>query len=146
MSYTIARQGFPQGEALLKFIPMWIAHGQEVAGKPMELDLPRYRRLQDEGRLIWIVAFDDDQPIGYSSHFWYRDLHFNERIAADDIWYVKPSHRGKGVGRELKRLGLMYLRKAGVVKTYDLIRGTEHSPTMENLGYKRWGTRWIHTL
>lgn len=145
---AINKEEFPvTASEIVEFQPMWRSHGIEVAGKPMELNIVEYEKIQDQDRLIWIVARIDGHPIGYSGHVIYYDRHFrHDKIAADDIWYVKPEFRGKNIGFALKKVGLQYCKEAGVTRTYDLIRRTEHSHTMESLGYTQWGTRWTITL
>jgi GNAT superfamily N-acetyltransferase len=125
-----------------------MAHGIEVRGKPLQLDFSRYEQIERDGRLICVVARDDDGvPHGYSWHYWYKSLHFSERVGHDDLWYVTPEHRNKGVGMELRRKGLDWLKRAGAVETSDMIR--EHGVwpgTMTALGYERRGNWWIHKL
>lgn len=141
---VINREQFPTGS---EFEPLWEKHGIEVVGKPMDLNIAEYQRIEDQNRLIWIVARVDGHPVGYSGHVIYYDRHFkSDKIAADDIWYVKPEFRKKGLGKALKRVGLSSLKEEGVTRTYDLIRHTKHSHTMESLGYTRWGTRWLLNL
>jgi RimJ/RimL family protein N-acetyltransferase len=118
-----------------------------VRGKPLELDLIRYRGLQKQGRLVWIVARSDGGlPVGYSSSHWGRDLNFNEQVAWDGLWFVTPSARGVGVGTELKRLAHAELKRHGCVRVYDLIREDAHWRLLDKIGFDIWGTRWVKEL
>ena len=137
-----------------EFQPLFDAHGQEVRGRPFELDYTRYHKIEFEGRLVWIVArdyvrgpIDTRNPIGYSCSSWYRDLNFNERVAADGLWFVLPAFRNRGIGKALKFAGHALLEKAGVVRTYDTIRGKFNHPTlMADIGLIPTGIRWEREL
>jgi hypothetical protein len=122
-------------------------HGIEVRGRPFDLDFNRYQMIQMERRLVWIVARANKRPIGYACSFWYRDLHFDEKVAADDLWFVKSEHRGSGIGRTLKVMSHIELVRHGVKRVYDTIRtdGCHHS-LMTNLNFKPWGIRWHKDL
>jgi hypothetical protein len=124
------------------------AHGIEVRGKPFDLDFKRYYQIESENRLVWIVARFEGAPIGYACSFWYRDLHFNERVAADDLWYVDKAYREAGVGKTVKLMCHDELVKAGVVLIYDAIRATgfRHGTLMKELGFEPWGIRWRKEL
>ncbi len=127
------------------FNRLFFHHGLEVRGRPFELDFKRYHQLEFEKRLIWIVArwTKSSIPLGYSCHFWYRDLHFNERVGSDDLWFVDHRVRALGIGFTLKLIGHDELRKHGVVKTSDNIRATfRHNKLMNDLGFEKWGNRW----
>ena len=125
------------------------AHGQEARGRDMKLNWSRYYQIEHEGRLIWIVARDENTllPIGYSCHWSYVDMHFSDHVGADDLWYVIPAARGLGVGTRLKTTGLDALRAAGAIRTYDMIRaGSSAYNALDSLGYKMWGHRFVKEL
>jgi hypothetical protein len=151
---TYGKESFPQlgsGEATgTEFAELFQAHGVEVRGKPFDLDFRRYRVIEREKRLVWIVArsIETDAPIGYACSFWYRDLHFNERVAADDLWFVRKDFRNKGVGIAVKTMCHEELKKQGVVRIYDAIRESYHHPRlMREIGFdKLWGFRWVKEL
>jgi GNAT superfamily N-acetyltransferase len=148
----IGREIFPP--PVSDFAPLFEAHGIEVRGQPFQLDFKRYNQLEFEGRLVWVVARHRDMipwrdriPVGYSCHYWYRDLHFDERCATDDLWYVSKEYRGRGIGRRLKEMGHEILEKAGVTRIGDNIRdGAVSADQMAELGFEPWGTRWIRTF
>lgn len=138
-----AREIFPGAKS--EFDRLFFKHGLEVRGRPFELDFKRYHQLEFEKRLIWIVArwAKSNAPIGYSCHYWYRDLHYNERVGADDLWFVDRRVRALGIGFTLKLIGHDELWKCGVVETGDNIRATfRHNKLMDDLGFEKWGTRW----
>ena len=150
LELTYRKEDFPRVVNRDNFGPLFRDHGMEVRGKPFDLDYRRYYSIEAEGRLVWIVASAVGSrltPIGYACSFWYRDLHFDERIAADDLWYVAPAFRGKGVGKKVKLMCHAELKKQGVLTVGDNIRGAyDHPNLMKDLGFERWGTRWKKTL
>jgi hypothetical protein len=128
------------------FNSLFADHGREVRGKPFDLDFRRYGQIEREGRLVWIVArsIETDAPIGYACSFWYRDLHFNERVAADDLWFVRRGYRRSGVGKTVKLMCHAELKKQGVVRIYDAIRSDHNHPKlMQELEFEVWGHRWV---
>jgi len=140
------RETFPPPAS--DFEQLFEAHGMEVRSRPFKLDFNRYADLDRAGRLVWMVARHSDapmRPVGYSCHFWYRDLHFDERCAADDLWYVLPDFRRRGIGRQLKEMGHAVLHKAGVTRIGDNIRMGVGSQLLHKLGFEPWGIRWIKT-
>jgi len=144
---TYGKELFPLRDS--EFNNLFDDHGQEVRGKPFALDFDRYRQIESEGRLVWIVArsIDTGAPKGYACSFWYRDLHFNERVAADDLWFVRKDYRGSGVGKTVKLMCHAELKNQGVVTIYDTIRAAyNHHGLMSYLGFEPWGTRWKKTL
>jgi len=74
-------------------------------------------------------------------------LHFDERVAADDLWFVRKDYRGSGVGKTVKLMCHTELKKQGVVKICDTIRAAYNHPgLMSDLGFELWGYRWLKTL
>lgn len=138
---------FPQHCESGAFSTMFRAHGCEVRGRPFSLNYKRFHQMEFEGRLGWFVARDRERPIGYSCHYWFRDLHFSDVTGIDDLWYVDPDWRRHGVGRQLKQLGHAWLKDAGAVTTTDTVRDRfRHPNLMAALGFEKWGMRWIKTL
>lgn len=135
----------PQGEL---WSGLFSAHGMEVRDKPFRLFWERYYEIQRQNRLFWIVARrgEKNEPIGYSCHWIYRDMHFGNLVGADDLWYVTPELRGLGIGRKVREIGLAYLKEAGATDTYDMIRDGGPSQALENLGYEFWGSRWVKKI
>ena len=152
LELTFRKEDFPRVVNRDSFGPLFHDHGMEVRGKPFELDYKRYYQIEAEGRLVWVVASTVGHgprltPIGYCCSFWYRDLHFDERVAADDLWYVAPAFRGKDVGKKVKLMCHAELKKQGVLTVGDNIRSAyDHPSLMKDLGFERWGTRWKKTL
>jgi hypothetical protein len=132
-----------------EFTRLFDLHSMEVRGKTFDLDFRRYHQLEFERRLVWIVArsVETHEPIGYSCSFWYRDLHFDERVAADDLWFVQKEFRRSGVGKTVKVKCHEELAKLGVVRIYDSIRMSfRHQILMRDLGMEPTGVRWMKEL
>lgn len=143
----VRRELFPPPLPQGKFAPLFLQHATEVRGKPFCLNYSRLYQIELENRLVWIVARNKSEPIGYSLHFWYQDLHFGDRLASDDLWFVLRDFRGKGIGGRLKELGHACLKKEGALRTSDTIRSEFDHPTlMTDLGFSPWGTRWTKDL
>ncbi|SRR5713101_1762744 len=147
--YKYAAEKFPTGDDL-SFKKLFDLHAMEVRETKFRLNWYRYRRIEEENRLIWIVARNtgDGTPVGYSGHYWYLSLHFEgDKIAQDDLWFVSPDHRGNGVGRHLKEIGLSHLGAIGVLETSDFIRNAgTHPALMTQLGYTAHGIWWKKSL
>jgi acetyltransferase (GNAT) family protein len=132
-----------------EFDCLFDAHGREVRGEPFDLDFRRYRQIELEGRLVWIVARDNasGSPVGYACSWWYRDMHFDERVAADDLWFVHKYFRHGGIGKVLKTRCHQELERNGVMRVYDSIRlGGVLNGQMVRLGFRPWGMRWLRLL
>jgi len=131
------------------FSGLFSEHGREVRGESFDLDFGRYRQIEKEGRLVWVVARSKNNgiPVGYSCHYWFRDLHFDQTVGIDDLWFVARSYRQRGVGEVVKQMGHERLKYCGVTRISDTIRATfDHPNLMRSLGFEPWGTRWVRTL
>jgi hypothetical protein len=150
ISVVYGRENFPSeyGPQGAVWTTLFNAHGQEVRGRNMKIFWNRYYAIERDRRLVWIVARDEETatPIGYSCHWWYIDMHFGDKVATDDLWYVIPAARKLGIGRRLKEIGLACLVEAGVQRTYDMIRTDGPWQAMKNLGYYESGIRWSKDL
>jgi GNAT superfamily N-acetyltransferase len=115
-----------------------------------ELDLNVYRRLEAKGRLVIVTARmqkteygplpqRDQELVGYSSHIFYDDLHFSQRTADDDAWFVVRECRRCGIGRKLREKAHEILRELGV--RFVLARtkvDAPHDKVLAELGYRHW--------
>jgi hypothetical protein len=144
---SYAREKFPR--TVSEFERLFRDHGMEVRGQPFDLNFARYRSIEFDGRLVWIVAraTETRAPIGYACAFWYRDLHFKDIVASDDLWFVDKSFRRSGVGKTVKVMCHAELKKQGVVRVYDTIRATfRHATLMRDLVFEPNGIRWFKEL
>jgi L-amino acid N-acyltransferase YncA len=124
------------------------AHAVELRGFKADIWLERYIEIQNENRLVWITARDDNGVLqGYSSHFWHRDMHYNHKVAQDDAWYVVPELRNKGIGKELRRRAIEELAKDGVKYAYGRLKTAHpHDNSMSELGYVPFEQVWVRKL
>ena len=143
LDLTLDRERFPVAKRYVEFHQLFVDHGIEARGRELELDVVRYAQMERDGRLGWFVARQEGAPIGYSLHYVYVGLHGPERLGHDDIWYVRPDCRHRGIGRALKELGHGWLREKGCVSTEDIVRGTLHRDLLQSMGYTHWGSRWM---
>jgi len=114
-------------------------HARELRGMDASLDLATYKNLQDKHRLVIVSARrrDTGELVGYSSHLWYDDLHFQIRLATDDAWYVLPNYRRLGIGRRLREKALEELAAIGVkIALARTKTDAPHDRVMIALGYR----------
>jgi GNAT superfamily N-acetyltransferase len=91
----------PEFEALLKPHMAEINVSQRL-GFEFKPDYNRYVKLQDAGVFIVITCRDNEKLIGYSvmgvmPHIRYTSC----KIAKEDLYYIVPEYRGKGLGKQL---------------------------------------------
>lgn len=145
-AYWINVEEFPDGPGS-EWQPLFDAEGREIRGEPMQFDWLRYANIKNDKRLVFVACRLAGKPAGYCAGYVFRDLHWNNRIAVDDIWYVKPEHRNQGVGGGLKRELHAQLKRLGATKVYELTRNEYYHPIlMSDVGYRIWGTRWVRDL
>jgi len=114
-------------------------HARELRDMDASLDLAAYKNLQDKHRVIIVSARrrDTGELVGYSSHLWYDDLHFQIRLATDDAWYVLPNYRRIGIGRRLREKALEELAAIGVKIALARTKvAAPHDRVMAELGYR----------
>jgi GNAT superfamily N-acetyltransferase len=145
---TIGAEVFPPPIRDGQYDRLFKLHAMEVAGRPFQLDYNRYYHLEADGRLCFIAARDSlANPVGYSCHFWYRDLHFDERVVADDLWFVHPDYRRRGIGSALKLLGHECMVIKGVVRARDVLRDEfKHPNIMIKMGFTPRAIQWTKDL
>src|SRR5215475_4398188 len=142
---VIAREPAPVGPAYVDFHPLFVAHGLEVQGRAIRPDVIRYAELERRKVLAFFAARRSGEAVGYSCHFAYRSLHWQETIAHDDFWYVIPELRGHGVGTALRREGLKWAKSIGCVYVEAIMfRDRANRALLRKLGYKRKGIRWVY--
>jgi len=101
-------------------------------------DYVRYIKLQELGTFVVITCRDNDKLIGYCvmgvmPHFRYQTC----KIAKEDLYYIVPEYRGKGLGKQLFIETEKVLKERGVnqiiftTKTY-----SDNSHIFDKLGYE----------
>lgn len=136
-----------QEEKLSEFLPefkeLLEPHMAEInvsqrLGFEFKPDYPRYIKLQEVGAFIVIACRDDEKLIGYcvmgiSPHIRYQTC----KIAKEDLYYIIPEYRGKGLGKQLFIETEKILKQHGVnqiiftTKTY-----SDNSHIFTKLGYE----------
>lgn len=81
-------------------------HWEELA-KNKELmvlspDVEQYRQIEQAGMLFAIIAYDDDEIVGYSINVLSRNLHYSALLVVqNDVLFVGKAHRAGRVGMRL---------------------------------------------
>ena len=110
----------------------------ERLGFEFKPDYFRYVKLQEAGVILVVTCRDDGKLIGYcvfsvTQHIRYQSC----KIATEDLYYIVPEYRGKGLGKQLFIETENILKDKGVnqvvfsTKTY-----SDNSHIFEKLGYK----------
>lgn len=129
-------------DVVLEILPFIKDHWAEVALNkeevPLDVDLSRYKQLEDLGILDIFTARDGKDLVGYCITFTMKSHQHKSTLASNvDSFYIRPSHRGKMAGTRLvsftedclKSKGSKYL--AHHVKT-----ANDFSPLLIRKGYK----------
>lgn len=100
MSIEIRRISFAEFESLMN--TERAEHVKEMHNDVYKLeyvpDFPSYRLIYDAGKMLPLMAFDADRPIGYLTIIASQPLHSCDSILAlADHFYVHPDYRRKGV-------------------------------------------------
>ena len=67
-------------------------------------DLATYERLEDQGALLSLGAFDAGEIVGYSVNILAHNLHYSDlRICQNDVLYLKRDYRQGSTGLRLMR-------------------------------------------
>jgi predicted GNAT superfamily acetyltransferase len=95
-------------DKVAELFPLLQAHRDELATAKhlMEVapNLEAYRALEQCGALLALVAYLDDEIVGYSVNFIGSHMHYSGlRYAHNDALFVKPEHRGGRLGLKLMR-------------------------------------------
>lgn len=121
--------------------PLLEAHYQEVAFSKDRIrfnpDYDKYLKLDEMGMLHCVCAFNGDSPVGYFFSFIQPNLHYQDHIyAANDVLYLDPSCRGRGVAESMFSFAEADLKKKGVsVITIHMKTHVPFDKLCEKLGY-----------
>jgi GNAT superfamily N-acetyltransferase len=93
-------------ECYLDTIPLLKEHWKEVAvyqdDVPLDVDVDRYRQLEEMDRLHIVTCRDDGKLVGYCVTFINNHLHYKSTVfALNDIIYLSPEYRRAGVAYEM---------------------------------------------
>jgi GNAT superfamily N-acetyltransferase len=137
MKYQIEKFSDMMNEGKPLFRKHWeeIARNKEIV--PLDPDWEKYLRMEDAGFLHVATVRDGGKLIGYcidivSSHLHYR----HDLFSINDVIYVEPDYRGKGVGVRLIKFSLAGLMQIGVsVAHMHMKLDHDFGALMERLGY-----------
>ena len=121
-----------------ELMELLLAHKEEVslfgADIPLDPDWDTYQILEDRGVLSLFTARIDSRIIGYYAAFITRHLHYNIKIATNDVLYMVPNYRGKAlkffriVETCLKTEGVQYI-------TFNMKPHVDFSKFAEYMGF-----------
>ena len=101
-------------------------------------DYKRYVKLDEAGVFVAVTCRDDGKLIGYCVFSIFPHIRYQAcKFAKEDLYYIKPEYRGRGLGKTLFIVTEEALKDAGVnqvvfsTKTYQ-----DYSPVFESLGYQ----------
>lgn len=114
--YAIERATWRDAADLLP--PLWEQHWREIASHadiPLAPDHEAYERVEAAGGLrVWLVR-QGAAIVGYAIFFVRAHMHYAGSINAhQDVFYVAPEHRARGLGPRLIRHCEDALRAEGV--------------------------------
>lgn len=128
---------------ILEFAELLKPHMDEInvsqrLGFVFKPDYGRYIKMQEAGVFTVVTCRDEGKLVGYSvfgvmPHIRYADC----KIAKEDLYYIKPEYRNKGLGKQLFIETEKVLKDQGVnqiiftTKTY-----SDNSHIFEKLGYE----------
>ena len=107
-------------------------------GFKFEVDYDKYVKLQDVGVLTVITCRDNEKLIGYCVMSVMQHIRYMScKLAKEDLYYIVPEYRGKGLGKQLFIETEKVLKEQGVnqiiftTKTY-----SDNSHIFKKLGYE----------
>ena len=100
-------------------------------------DMPRYKILEDAGKLIGLGLFDGDKIVGYSILILTHTMHYADLfIAQNDLIYIHPDYRKGKWGLKLIKATEDAARERGIkMILWHGKEKTSFSELMPKLGY-----------
>lgn len=136
-----------------KFAMLQEAHYREVAGfraalDRLNIDKEKYIALEKSGRLHLVKARAcNGALVGYSAHLVHPHLHYaHVLVADDDVFYVTPTMRGRGVARHMREFACATLKEKGVKLVLARVKPTIPHTHLEKLGYEVMETVYAKVL
>ena len=146
-----------QEEQLKDFIPEFDAllrpHMTEINmtqryGFQFKPNYLQYIKMQEFGATIVLTCRSDKELIGYTVFNIFTGVRYPDcKMAREDLYYIKPEFRGKGLGKQLFIEIEKLLKEKDVdqvvftTKTYQ-----DYSPIFESLGYEFYEKHFIKKL
>jgi GNAT superfamily N-acetyltransferase len=125
-------------EQLKSLLPV---HWEEIARNknkvPLDPDYQQYLAIERVGCLHIVTARDDGTLIGYIINFVSPHLHYKaHKFANNDILYLAPKYRGRGVGIKLIKFNETSLFAMGVSVVHIHMKlAHDFGCLLERLGY-----------
>ena len=128
---------------ILEFDKLLKPHMAEInvtqrLGFEFKTDYDKYVRMQDAGALTVVTCRDNEKLIGYCVMSVMQHIRYMScKLAKEDLYYIVPEYRGKGLGKQLFIETEKVLKEQGVnqiiftTKTY-----SDNSHIFEKLGYE----------
>ncbi len=96
-----------------------VEHDKEAV--PLNPDFLTYLTLEAEGNLMLVTARDNGEIVGYMWDIVAINLHYGKLYSVNDVLYVSPTQRGKGLLKSMCVEIEKHLVKAGaVVRTMNI--------------------------
>jgi ribosomal protein S18 acetylase RimI-like enzyme len=105
----------------VEIAPLLAAHCAEIGQRDLthQPDWEAYRKTEAEGKLFILTARKDGELIGYNVMLLINHPHYaGDRVAQNDVIYVKPEHRRGRIGLGLVRYFEAAMRATGFDKIY----------------------------
>jgi GNAT superfamily N-acetyltransferase len=130
---------------------MLAAHHEEIARFKqfaLEPDLERYGRLEDEGRLITLLAYVGEQCVGYCCSIVQNNLHRKALVfCQNDVLYVAPAHRKGRIGLLLIRETIHRAQTLGAkLALWHAKPGTALNELLPRMGYEIMDVIWAKAI
>ena len=132
-------------ELIEEITPILELHRVELQSHEMKLnpDWDAYKRVQDAGKFMWLIARDATGTIvGYTAFVISNNLHYKDFIyAIEDVFYVVEDKRGRRIGATLVKRSEELLKERGVdVITHHAKFTNRFSQFLQKLGYAKTET------
>ena len=128
-------------ELIEEITPILDIHRIELQSHEMKLnpDWDAYKMMQEMDMLIWLIARDGDEIVGYSLFLIANNFHYKDFLyATEDVFYVIGDRRGSRIGINLIKKSEEILKERGVdVITHHAKFTNKFAPFLEKLGYNK---------
>lgn len=104
------------------WFPLWNGIHEHHGSEPIDLEVSRrtfYRQAQGhvlQGALRGILAFLDEQPVGFAHFFVHQSSYQDEPVATLEDLFVAKEVRGKGIGKALLHEVIWFLQDLKVTE------------------------------
>lgn len=110
---------------------IYTEHWKEVSvHKEMLILKPNYKQYMDmieDDSLVAIAAYDGNELVGYCLFITFHHLHYKDVLVAnDDMYFIKPDYRNRGLGTVMVKFAESVLKERGV--KFVQVRTKAHTP------------------